>query len=51
MAHVMSAEDLETPTYLGRSDALLGVLKPAGGGPAPGHASLFAKMTHLVKGG
>jgi len=36
---------------LARSDGLLGVLQSAGSGHAPGRASLFGKMTNLVKGG
>ena len=49
--HVMSAENLGIPAYLGRSDGLLGTLWSAGGDHAPGRASLFGKMTNLVKGG
>jgi hypothetical protein len=49
--HAMSAENLGMPAYLGRSGGLLGTLWSAGGDHAPARASLFGKMTNLVKGG
>jgi hypothetical protein len=48
--HAMSAEPRDASLFR-QVSGLLGTLWSAGGDHAPGRASLFGKMTNLVKGG